>query len=228
MLGIYPVPPFSPIKHAFDSLSALTAISDVHSTHSLVSRIHTLLSTFLSTSYTVTFIWVPSHRGIPSNEKVDAATKAATSLSRINSQILLTKPIFSSSFTVILQITGSLSGKTKHLPTNWCKSNHYPSHSSHPNKHFADRKFASHVSALATLVLRTLISSLNYLPSRANIAILTHCSRSVMFKYPSLLSLRLTHRVPSSITIAFSNDQHPLVPPSHQFPISYQTVPPSS
>jgi len=121
MPGIYPVPLPSPIKHifvAFDSLSALAAISDIHFTHPLVSRIHTLLSTLISTSYTVTFVWVPSHRGIPSNEKVAAAAKAATSVLGSILKYFQQKPIFLSSFAVILQIIGSLSGKTKHLLTN--------------------------------------------------------------------------------------------------------------
>ena len=88
MRRIYPALPF---LVASDSLLDLTAISDVYSAHPLVSRIHTLLSALLYTSYTVTFIRVSSHEGILGDEKVDSATKAATSLPPINSQILLTK-----------------------------------------------------------------------------------------------------------------------------------------
>ena len=98
-------------------------------------------------------------------------------------------------------------GKTRHLLTNGYKSNHYPFHGSRPTKHFAGTKFGSHVFASATLVLRSSISSPNYFSSRANIAILTEAhGHGHIFECCSLASLRLTHQVLSSITIALSND----------------------
>ena len=72
-----------------DSYSSLSATSNTSSTHPLISRIHTLLSTLDSIS--ITFIHVPSHRGIQSNEKIDAAAKSAAQLPRIHTLILPTK-----------------------------------------------------------------------------------------------------------------------------------------
>jgi len=120
---------------ASDSSSPLTPISDVHSTHPFVSRIHTFVSNLLSTSYTVTL--------------VDAPTKVATSHPRVNSEILPTKADLS----LIIR---------RHITDHWIslwqnqtlsnrlayESNHYPSHGSRPTKHFVGRKFGSHVFAL--------------------------------------------------------------------------------
>jgi len=75
-------------SHSFlicsDSLPSLSAITNTSSAHPLISRIHTLLSTLNSISITITFIWIPSHRGSESNEKIDAATKSAAQLPRIH------------------------------------------------------------------------------------------------------------------------------------------------
>jgi len=67
-----------------DSLFALTAISDPYSFHPIVTRVFALLTTFNSSTLTVSFMWAPSHCGIPGNEKVDAAAKAAANHPRIN------------------------------------------------------------------------------------------------------------------------------------------------
>jgi len=47
-----------------DSLSSVHAIADPYSTHPVVTRIFTLLSTFQASSYKVTQLWVPSDKGI--------------------------------------------------------------------------------------------------------------------------------------------------------------------
>jgi len=84
-----------PTSHTFlivsDSLPAPTAVANVHSTHPLVTRIHTMLTTHPFASLTVLFVWVPSHRGIPGNENVNSGAEVATILPCINSQILPTK-----------------------------------------------------------------------------------------------------------------------------------------
>jgi len=150
----------------------------------------------------------PKSQGIPGNEKVDATAKAVTSLPRIHSRILPTKADLS----LIIR---------RHIIDHWIAlwQNRVPSnklvqikpltfsHSSRPTKHFIGKK-GSHVSASTTLILRTPISSLNYFTSRTYIAILTHRSVTVshMFECPSFASLRLTRQVPSSISIALSND----------------------
>jgi len=74
-----------------DSLSSLSAIFNTSSTHPLVNRIHTLVLTLTSIPVRITFVWVPSHRGIRGNENIDAATKSAAHLPRIQPYILPTK-----------------------------------------------------------------------------------------------------------------------------------------
>jgi len=86
-----PIPPSCTFLIASDSLSALTAVANVHSTHPLVTRIRTMFNPLPSASLTVSFVWVLSHRGIPGNENVDSAAKDATTLPRINPRILPTK-----------------------------------------------------------------------------------------------------------------------------------------
>jgi len=68
----YPIPPSHTLTVS-DSLSALTAVANFHSTHPLVTRIHTMLTTLPSASLTVSFVWVPSHRGIQGNGNFDSA-----------------------------------------------------------------------------------------------------------------------------------------------------------
>jgi len=86
-----------------DSLSTLIAVANVHSPHPLVTRIHTMLTTLPSTSLTISFVWVSSHRGIPSNENGDSGAKVDTIFPSINSQILPTKSDLALS--IRLQIT---------------------------------------------------------------------------------------------------------------------------
>jgi len=74
-----------------DSLSSLSAISITSSTHPLISRIHTLLFTLNYISISITSIWVPSHRGVQGNGKIDAAVKSATKLPRIHTRNLPTR-----------------------------------------------------------------------------------------------------------------------------------------
>jgi len=62
-----------------DSLSSLTAISNTYSAHRLID--HVLSYTFSTIKVTITFIWVPSHRGIQENEQ------AATNLPRTSSPL---------------------------------------------------------------------------------------------------------------------------------------------
>ena len=61
-----------------DSLSSIHAIADPYSTHPVVTRIFTLLSTFQAISYKVTLLRVPSHKSIQGNNNVDITAKSAS------------------------------------------------------------------------------------------------------------------------------------------------------
>ena len=96
--GHSPVPsqnPIHPPSKSFliiaDSLTTLSGISNDHSFHPVLQRIHILLATLSSIPLSVTFVWVPSHRSIQGNEAVDSAAKAATNLLLIRPNFLPTK-----------------------------------------------------------------------------------------------------------------------------------------
>ncbi|KAL1446082.1 hypothetical protein WDU94_005655 [Cyamophila willieti] len=63
-----------------DSLSALQAVQNVYSSNPLAANIRKLVSENLH-SLTLTFIWVPSHVGIPGNEAADRLAKSALAAS---------------------------------------------------------------------------------------------------------------------------------------------------
>jgi len=67
---------------------ALTALSNTHAPHPIVSCIQTLLA---SLAQDIILIWIPSHRGIQRNETVDSLAKSATNLLHIDSKFLPSK-----------------------------------------------------------------------------------------------------------------------------------------
>ena len=69
-----------------DPLAAVTTISDTGSSHPLVSRILVQLS-----SFSISFIWIPSYMSILGNEGVDKAAKATSFLHYVSPQLLPTK-----------------------------------------------------------------------------------------------------------------------------------------
>ena len=187
-----PSPQANTFLVASDSISSNSHFwRDVHPIHPLVSRIYTLFSTLLSTSYTVTLIMVPSHRRNPVNEKVDATAKAATSLPRINSQILPTKADLS----LIIR---------RHITDHWTVlwRNQPPSNKSVRGQEiWLIRLRISHTR----LTHAYLVFKLFHL-SREHCHLDSPLTVNHMFECPSLESLSLTHQVPSSITIALSNE----------------------
>jgi len=55
-----------------EAVSALTALSNSHTPHPIVSRIQILLA---SLAQDIIFIWIPRHMGIQGNETVDSLAK---------------------------------------------------------------------------------------------------------------------------------------------------------
>ena len=78
ILSSPPSPSTHPVLIVTDSLSALNAISKPFPSHPLIPRIQILLEACTAASIPLTFIWVPSHKGIPGNEKADEAARSAT------------------------------------------------------------------------------------------------------------------------------------------------------
>jgi len=70
-----------------DSLSSLQSINNQKSHHPLVQNILVQCHHLKNTNKHVAFCWVPSHVGIPGNEKADRAAKVALSLNVGNHKI---------------------------------------------------------------------------------------------------------------------------------------------
>ncbi|XP_072398263.1 uncharacterized protein [Diabrotica undecimpunctata] len=58
-----------------DSLPSMQSIRNVHSTHPRVQEIQSICNPLQTNVITVTMLWVPSHVGIPGNEKANQAAK---------------------------------------------------------------------------------------------------------------------------------------------------------
>ena len=69
-----------------DSLSSIQTLKKHEPTdnHTLVNSIHTILKSYTDSGGQVTFNWVPSHVGIPGNEKVDKLANKALELNHID------------------------------------------------------------------------------------------------------------------------------------------------
>ena len=76
-LGLIAHENFSNFVIFSDSLSALEALQNKNFKHQIVTDIFTALFNLHNAHKTVVFAWVPSHIGIPGNEKADRAAKAA-------------------------------------------------------------------------------------------------------------------------------------------------------
>jgi len=164
-------PPFLIVS---DSLSALSASLNVHSTHPPVTHILILLTTLSSIPLSIKFMWVPSHTGIQGNESVDSAVKTATNLLRIEPSFLPTKSDLTLFIRKLSQTPGFSFGRNRPLPMNLLKLNPYLSPGLRLTKHIAIMKSTSHVSASVTLVLHMLTFSSTYSPFHVNIAVSTH------------------------------------------------------
>ena len=60
-----------------DSLSSLQAIQSLNCDNPLIGQILSLINTIQQLGKTVAFSWIPSHVGIPGNEKADATAKSS-------------------------------------------------------------------------------------------------------------------------------------------------------
>ena len=98
-----------------NSLFSLLQLQNLLSNHPIIQRIHIQLNTLSQVSVQNTFIWIPSHVGIPQHDKVDSAAKKATLKSNITIPIL--SPI------------NDLKFRYKHLIiSNWHHQWHITSH----------------------------------------------------------------------------------------------------
>jgi len=189
-----------------------SAISNVHSTHPLVTRIHTLLTTLLSIPLSIKFMWVPSHKGIQGNESVDSAAKTATNFPEA-SLVFYPQNLISPSLYANIIITNhwisfwqkqapsNKLAEIKVLPFSWSSS--HQTHRRH--EIYLTRLRIGHTRIIHAHLLS------NLFPLSCE-----HCNLDSpltvnhMFECPVLTALRLFHHVPHSLKASLSKDSSPI------------------
>jgi len=130
---------------------------------------------------------VPSHCGIPQNEKVDAAAKAAANHSRINPLILPTKSDLTLFAPCIIHYHWSALWQNKSLfLINSLNRKILPPHGLHHTEYLANTKSISADSVSATLVSLTRTYYPTFSPSPVSIAHATHLLPLATFSHAPL------------------------------------------
>ena len=71
-----------------DSISSLLSIQNIFSEHPIVQKIQSIVHSLTLINIEIQFLFIPSHIGIPGNERVDQSAKTATTSSPITTQVI--------------------------------------------------------------------------------------------------------------------------------------------
>ena len=190
-----------------DSLSSLQALSDPFSTNPIIQRIFLSLLTISSIKSHLTFIWIPGHINFSPHEAVDEAAKKATSLPKITDptpspaqdlKILYSTKISKHWFKNWKEQTNNKLRKIKKEPIPWSSSH---------------RESRQEEVILSRLRIGHTRMTHSYLLLKLSPPSCPHCMEDNLtvehfFICPALQSTRLSFKIPTSISLALTNNSN--------------------
>ena len=188
-----------------DSLSSLLSLQDPYSNNPLSQRILISLQTLSSIQSAVTFIWIPSHIGLPHHDEVDRAAKESTLSHTITdpspSPAYDLKTCYRSLITTAWNNlwTNLPHNKLRHIkskPSLWSTSNR----NSRREEVILSRLRIGHTRLTHSYLL------LNLHPPSCNYCQSENLTVQHLFLCPALHNLRTLHSVPQSISSALCNN----------------------